>query len=111
WDLPYASEQLKQARYAFSDNEVKQYFQLPRVLDGLFKLVERMFGVQIRPDTAETWHPQVQFFRIESAGRLVGQFYLDLYAREAKQPGARVDGWRGRRRHPAAPGAVGSRDV
>ncbi len=100
WDLPYASEHLKQDRYSFSDNEVKQYFQLPRVLDGLFKLIERMFSVQIRPDTAETWHPDVQFFRIESAGSLVGQFYLDLYAREDKQSGAWMDDCRGRSRNP-----------
>ena len=99
WDLPFASEKLKQARYSFSDNEVKQYFQLARVLDGLFKLIERMFSVQIRADKAEVWHPDVQFFRIESAGRLIGQFYLDLYAREAKQPGAWMDDCRGRSRH------------
>ncbi len=100
WDLAYASEHLKQARYSFSDNEVKQYFQLPRVLDGLFRLVERMFSVRIRPDSAEVWHPDVQFFRIESDDGLVGQFYLDLYAREAKQPGAWMDDCRGRSRHP-----------
>ncbi len=106
WDLPYASEHLKQDRYSFSDNEVKQYFQLPRVLDGLFKLIERMFSVQIRPDTAETWHPDVQFFRIESAGSLVGQFYLDLYAREdeavrrldGRLPGPQPQSGRQRRR-------------
>ncbi len=101
WDLSYASEQLKQERYSFSDNEVKQYFQLPRVLDGLFKLTERIFSVQIRQDEAERWHPDVQFFRIESGGRLIGQFYLDLYAREAKQSGAWMDDCRGRSRQQA----------
>ena len=107
WDLSYASEQLKQERYSFSDNEVKQYFQLPRVLDGLFKLTERIFSVQIRQDEAELWHPDVQFFRIESGGRLIGQFYLDLYAREAKQSGAWMDDCRGRSRQPArADGSV-----
>ena len=111
WDLPYASEQLKQARYAFSDNEVKQYFQLPRVLDGLFKLIERMFGVQIRPDATESWHPDVQFFRIESGARLIGQFYLDLFAREAKQSGAWMDDCRGRNRDPSPPGAGAGKDV
>jgi oligopeptidase A len=111
WDLPYASEHLKQMRYSFSDNEVKQYFQLPRVLDGLFKLIERMFSVQIRADTAEVWHPHVQFFRIESAGRLIGQFYLDLYAREAKQSGAWMDDCRGRNRTPAPAGAGAGKDV
>ncbi len=100
WDVPYASEALKQARYAFSDNEVKQYFQLPRVLDGLFQLIERMFGVSIREDVAECWHPDVRFYRIESEGTLVGQFYLDLYARDSKQPGAWMDDCRGRHREP-----------
>jgi oligopeptidase A len=98
WDVSFASEALKQARYAFSDNEVKQYFQLPRVLDGLFRLIERMFSVTIESDTAETWHPDVSFYRIESAGRLIGQFYLDLYARDSKQPGAWMDDCRGRHR-------------
>ncbi|MDO5103528.1 MAG: M3 family metallopeptidase [Lautropia sp.] len=97
WDLAYASEALKQARYAFSDNEVKQYFSLPRVLDGLFRLIERLFGVVIKDDQAEGWHPDVRFYRIESkTGELVGQFYLDLYAREAKQPGAWMNDCRGR---------------
>ncbi len=97
WDIPYASEALKQARYAFSDNEVKQYFSLPRVLDGLFRLIERLFGVRIKDDQAEGWHPDVRFYRIEStSGQLVGQFYLDLYARDAKQPGAWMNNSRGR---------------
>ncbi len=96
WDIPYASEHLKQARYAFSDNEVKQYFPLPRVLDGLFSLIERLFGVKISPQHAQVWHPDVRFFRIDAGGTLIGQFYLDLYAREAKQSGAWMDDCRGR---------------
>lgn len=102
WDVPYASEQLQQARYAFSDNTVKQYFPLPRVLDGLFGLIQRLFSVDIRPDQTQTWHPDVQFFRIEARGQLVGQFYLDLYARESKQPGAWMDDCRGRQQLPAS---------
>lgn len=102
WDMAYASEALKQARYAFSDNEVKQYFSLPRVLGGLFGLIERLFGVTIREDSAEGWHPDVRFHRIESKdGELIGQFYLDLYAREAKQPGAWMNDCRGRHRERA----------
>jgi oligopeptidase A len=100
WDMAFASERLKEARYAFSDNEVKQYFQLPRVLDGLFGLIERLFEVKLSPDTAETWHPDVRFFRIERAGALVGQFYLDMYARPSKRPGAWMDDARGRKRVP-----------
>ena len=88
WDISWASEKLKQARYSFSDDEVKQYFPAPKVLAGLFRCIETLFGVQILPDEAPAWHPEVRFFRIERAGRLVGQFFLDLYARETKRSGA-----------------------
>src|SRR5690606_19915041 len=98
WDLAWASEKLKEARYAFSDQQVKQYFQLPRVLDGLFGLIGRMFSVTLREDEAEAWHPDVRFFRIERDGTLIGQFWLDLYARASKRPGAWMDDARGRRR-------------
>ena len=98
WDVAFASERLKEARYAFSDTEVKQYFQLPRVLDGLFGLIERLFEVRIGPDDAQTWHPDVRFFRIERGGALIGQFYLDMYARPTKRPGAWMDDARGRKR-------------
>ena len=102
WDIAFASERLKEKRYSFSDQEVKQYFQLPRVLDGLFGLIERLFDVRIRADAAQTWHPDVRFFRIERGFELVGQFYLDLYARSGKRPGAWMDDARGRRRLPVA---------
>ncbi|MEI7446378.1 MAG: M3 family metallopeptidase [Burkholderiales bacterium] len=98
WDIAFASERLKEARYAFSDNEVKQYFQLPRVLDGLFGLIERLFDVKLSPEPAEAWHPDVRFFRIERAGALIGQFYLDMYARASKRPGAWMNDARGRKR-------------
>ncbi len=115
WDVPFASEQLQQARYAFSDNTVKQYFPLPRVLDGLFGLIQRLFSVTIAPDQAQTWHPDVRFYRIEAGGKLIGQFYLDLFARESKQPGAWMDDCRGRQRLPAGStptgvAAIGSAD-
>ncbi|MFN3415370.1 MAG: M3 family metallopeptidase [Caldimonas sp.] len=96
WDLAYASEKLKEKRYAFSDQEVKQYFTEPKVLEGLFKIVETLFEVAIRPDTAPVWHPSVRFFRIERGGRLVGQFYLDPYARQGKRSGAWMDDVRSR---------------
>lgn len=103
WDLAYASEKLKEARYAFSEQEVKQYFTEPRVLEGLFRIVETLFEVQIRPDTAATWHDTVRFYRIERAAQgagqspqLIGQFYLDAYARNGKRPGAWMDEVRGR---------------
>ncbi len=96
WDIAFASEKLKEARYAFSDQEVKQYFTEPTVLGGLFKLIETLFDVTIKPDSAPVWHESVRFFRIERAGSLVGQFYLDLYARSGKRPGAWMDDVRGR---------------
>jgi len=91
WDLAWASEKLKQQRYSFSDDEVKQYFPEPRVLAGLFRVIETLFGVTLKPDAAPVWHPAVRFFRIERDGRLVGQFYLDLYARDTKRGGAWMD--------------------
>jgi len=101
WDIPFASEKLKEARYAFSDQEVKQYFTEPKVLEGLFRIIETLFEVNIRPDGATVWHPSVRFFRIErnsegGAGKLIGQFYLDPYARPGKRPGAWMDDVRGR---------------
>ncbi|MFM2067209.1 MAG: hypothetical protein RLZZ584_2118, partial [Pseudomonadota bacterium] len=107
WDLPYASEKLKEARYAFSDQEVKRYFTEPTVLAGLFRIIETLFEVNIRPAQAEVWHESVRFFSIErrsssgtgssdQAPQLVGQFYLDPYARPGKRPGAWMDDVRGR---------------
>jgi oligopeptidase A len=97
WDVTYASEKLREKRYAFSAQEVKQYFPEPKVVDGLFKLVSELFSVTIRPDQAPVWHPDVRFYRIERDGQLIGQFYLDLYAREGKGQGAWMDDARGRR--------------
>lgn len=91
WDWPYVSEKLKEARYAFSEQEVKQYFPAPKVLAGLFKIVETLFEVSIRADTAPVWHPGVEFYRIERANTLVGQFYLDPGARSGKRGGAWMD--------------------
>src|SRR5690606_14534115 len=98
WDLAFASEKLKEERYSFSDQQVKQYFQLPRVLEGLFGVARRLFGVDILPDEAPLWHPDVRFFRVERDGASIGQFYLDPYARPSKRPGAWMDDARGRRR-------------
>ncbi|MEO8409512.1 MAG: M3 family metallopeptidase [Propionivibrio sp.] len=92
WDVGYVSEKLLQARYAFSEQEVKQYFTEDKVLAGLFHVVETLFGVCIRPDRAPAWHEDVRFYRIETtAGELIGQFYVDLYARETKRGGAWMD--------------------
>jgi oligopeptidase A len=97
WDVTYASEKLREKRYAFSAQEVKQYFPEPQVVEGLFKLVSGLFSVSIKPDQAPVWHPDVRFYRIERDGQLIGQFYLDLYARAGKGQGAWMDDARGRR--------------
>jgi oligopeptidase A len=88
WDIPFASEKLKEARYAFSEVEVKRYFTEPKVLSGLFDIVQTLFEVTIRPDSAPVWDDSVRFFRVERNGQLLAQFYLDAYARPGKQPGA-----------------------
>ncbi len=100
WDWPYIGEKLKEARYAFSEQEVKPYFTAPKVLAGLFHIVETLFEVAIRRDSAPTWHPGVEFYRIERDGRLIGQFYLDPGARTGKRGGAWMDDVRARWRRP-----------
>ncbi|MEG1128946.1 MAG: M3 family metallopeptidase [Comamonas sp.] len=95
WDWAFIGEKLKEARYSFSEQELKQYFPAPKVLAGLFKIVETLFEVSIRPDTAPVWHPCVEFYRIERSTpqgpQLVGQFYLDPQARKGKRGGAWMD--------------------
>ncbi|CDS54558.1 Oligopeptidase A [Polaromonas sp. CG9_12] len=96
WDFAYIGEKLKEERYAFSEQEVKQYFTAPKVLAGLFRIVETLFEVQIREDSAPVWKPGVAFYRIERDGQLVGQFYLDQPARTGKRGGAWMDDVRAR---------------
>ncbi|MBY0500118.1 MAG: M3 family metallopeptidase [Nitrosomonas sp.] len=96
WDVAYASEKLREECYNFSDQEVKQYFQEDKVLSGMFRLVEKLYGIQIRPVLAsrkvQCWHPDVKFFDIlDASEQLIGQFYLDLYARATKRGGAWMD--------------------
>ena len=99
WDLAWASEKLRQARYAYSALEVKQYFTEPRVLGGLFDLIHDLYGLRVEPDQAPTWHQDVRFYRLlDGAGKLVGQFYLDPYARSGKRGGAWMNDCRNRRR-------------
>ncbi|MBP7468054.1 MAG: oligopeptidase A, partial [Thauera sp.] len=100
WDVAYASEKLREQRYAYSDQEVKQYFPEPKVLDGLFGVIRALYRVDILPDEAPSWDPDVRFFRIEKDGangpELVGHFYLDLHARSTKRGGAWMDSARSR---------------
>ncbi|MGN6667572.1 MAG: M3 family metallopeptidase [Trinickia sp.] len=105
WDVAFAGERLREKRYAFSENEVKQYFPEQAVVQGLFKVAQTLFGVKIRRDEAPVWHPDVRFFRVEDdAGALRAQFYLDLYAREGKRGGAWMDD--ARSRHKRTDGSV-----
>jgi oligopeptidase A len=96
WDIPYVSEKLKEARYSFSEQEVKAYFTAPKVLMGLLKLVGQLFDVRVSQDKAPTWHPDVVFYRLERQGQLIGQFYLDPSARQGKRGGAWMDDVQGR---------------
>lgn len=96
WDWPYISEKLKEDRFSFSKQEVKQYFPLPKVLAGLFKIAETLFEISIRGDSAPVWHSGVEFYRIERANTLLGQFYLDPAARKGKRGGAWMDDMRAR---------------
>jgi len=98
WDVAFASERLKQERYSFSENELKQYFPLPKVLDGLFQVIQTLFGVKIEAADLPTWHTDVQSFSVKNAkGNIVAYFYLDPYARPGKRGGAWMDDARGRR--------------
>ena len=98
WDVPFASERLKQERYSFSENELKQYFPLPKVLDGLFQVIQTLFGVKIAAADLPVWHADVQSFSVSNAqGNIVAYFYLDPYARPGKRGGAWMDDARGRR--------------
>jgi len=101
WDTAFAAERLKQERYSFSENELKQYFPLPKVLDGLFGVIQTLFGVKIESADLPTWHADVQSFAVKDhAGKIRAYFYLDPYARPGKRGGAWMDDARGRRELP-----------
>lgn len=98
WDLTYASEKLRQAKYAFSETEVKKYFPVSKVLAGLFAQVNRLYGVNFIEKTVPVWHPDVRYFELEKGGSIIGGVYMDLFAREGKRGGAWMNDYRGRRR-------------
>ncbi|WP_017523377.1 M3 family metallopeptidase [Pusillimonas noertemannii] len=99
WDLPFYAERLRESRYDYSEDEVKQYFTEPRVLQGLFQVAETLFGVSMRPCAVQAWHPDVKAFEVVSPDDgVVGHLLVDLYARQGKQGGAWVDSERNRRR-------------
>jgi len=99
WDVAYASEKLRAKRYSFSDQEVKQYFPEDVVVRGLFRVAETLYQVKIHEAKAPLWHPEVRFFEVrDTTGTAIGQFYMDLYARETKRGGAWMDDAISRRR-------------
>ncbi|MDQ8035490.1 MAG: M3 family metallopeptidase [Bordetella sp.] len=99
WDVGFASERLREARYAYSEDEIKQYFTEPRVLAGLFEVIESLFDVRLREVPVSSWHADVRGVQVESPeGAVIGHLYLDLSARAGKQSGAWVDSERSRRR-------------
>ena len=98
WDLTYAGEKLREAKYAFSETEVKKYFPAGKVLAGLFAQIHRLYGVNFIEKTVPVWHPDVRYFELEKGGAIIGGVYMDLYAREGKRGGAWMNDYRGRRR-------------
>lgn len=100
WDLPYYAERLRETRYAYSEDEVKQYFTEPRVLQGLFQVVQTLFQVRLEPcPEIRLWHADAQALRaVDAHGQVLGYLLIDLYARQGKQGGAWVDGERNRRK-------------
>ncbi len=98
WDLTYATEKLKQEKYAFSAQEVKNYFPASKVIQGLFGLIDQLYQVRFVPKLVPVWHPQVQYFELSHNDMVIGGVYLDLYAREGKNSGAWMNDYRGRRK-------------
>ncbi|MGO2132797.1 MAG: oligopeptidase A [Halomonas sp.] len=98
WDIGYASEKLREARYAISQEQLRPYFPAPRVVEGLFKVIERLYGLSVEEDeNAPRYHQDVHFYRLLEQGQPIAGFYLDLYAREGKRGGAWMDECRVRR--------------
>lgn len=102
WDLPFYTEKLRQKMYSLSQEDLRPYFPVPKVLAGMFSLMQQLFGIKIVERTdVDVWHPHVQFFEIQDEnGEMRGCFYTDLYARPNKRDGAWMDEARVRRRMP-----------
>ena len=97
WDLSYAAEKLRQAKYAFSETEVKKYFPISKVLAGLFAQIKKLYGIELAEKTVPVWHKDVRYFELKQDGQTIGGVYMDLYAREGKRGGAWMDGYKSRR--------------
>ena len=98
WDLSYAAEKLRQAKYAFSEAEVKKYFPISKVLAGLFAQIKKLYGIELAEKTVPVWHKDVRYFELKQDGQTIGGVYMDLYAREGKRGGAWMDGYKSHRR-------------
>ena len=99
WDVGYYSEKLQEQRYSVSQEILRPYFPVDKVLSGLFAIVQRLYGIEIRElQDFDTWHPDVRLFEIRENGEHVGRFFFDLYARANKRGGAWMDGARDKRR-------------
>ncbi|MBH2037275.1 MAG: oligopeptidase A [Pseudomonadales bacterium] len=99
WDVGYYSEKLRQQRYSISQEQVRAWFPIDKVLSGLFAIVEKLYGIQIKELSGfDSWHPDVRLFEINEHGQHVGRFFFDLYARANKRGGAWMDGARDQRR-------------
>ncbi|MDT4801968.1 Oligopeptidase A [compost metagenome] len=100
WDVGYFSEKLREQRYSISQETLRAYFPIDKVLSGLFAIVQKLYGIEIRELSGfDTWHPDVRLFEISENGQHVGRFFFDLYARANKRGGAWMDGARDKRRN------------
>ncbi|MAZ88835.1 MAG: oligopeptidase A [Cellvibrionaceae bacterium] len=100
WDQAYYGEKLREQKYAISQEELRPYFPAATVVNGMFDVVSKLFGIDIKPVDADVWHEDVNFYEIHRDGAIIAQFYLDLYARENKRGGAWMDECRVRRQTP-----------
>ncbi len=99
WDVGYYSEKLRQQRYSISQEQIRAWFPIDKVLSGLFAIVQKLYGIEIAElQDFDTWHPDVRLFEIRENGQHVGRFFFDLYARANKRGGAWMDGARDKRR-------------
>src|SRR5690606_6788452 len=98
WDIPFLSERLREDHYDYSEEEVRQYFPVQKVLDGFFDIVQQLFGVTLKPATLPVWHASAQPYEVLLNGDRCGYLILDLFARQGKQSGAWVDSERARQR-------------
>lgn len=96
WDSGYYSEKLKQRQFNLSQEALKPYFPAPKIIQGLFQIVQRLYGVDIVEREAPVWHPDVRYYELEDQGQVLAGFYFDLYARSGKRGGAWMSGFRSR---------------